>query len=105
MTHFQRLAVVAICLVTEGPARDWKGAWNIQASRSEFPIVLQNGSAVFRAHGIYLRSGNVVSVARMNSSDGNDCNYIGTISGNRIVGTYFCRNGGPFSWSAVILPE
>lgn len=50
-----------------------------------------------------------VDILRAGSSDGNDCRYTGqfaggygTVDATRVSGTYTCRNGGPFSWSASI---
>ncbi|MFC5471557.1 hypothetical protein ACFPPD_23045 [Cohnella suwonensis] len=47
--------------------------------------------------------GNNVQVQRRNSSDGNDCNYTGTIAadGRTVTGTYTCTRGGG-SWQATI---
>lgn len=44
-----------------------------------------------------------VQVLRRNSSDGNDCNYTGTIAadGRTVTGTYLCTRGGG-SWRATI---
>lgn len=47
--------------------------------------------------------GGAVTVQRYNSTDGNDCNYTGTLSGNTVQGTYSCTKvPGTFRWSAVI---
>jgi hypothetical protein len=50
-----------------------------------------------------------VEIRRRGSSDGNDCRYTGqfaggygTVDATRVSGTYTCRNGGPFPWSATI---
>ena len=88
--------------VTEGPYGEWKGTWTIDPSRSDFSIILQSQHGTVTADGKYTKSGNTVSIARTGSSDGNDCNYSGTISGKSISGTYFCKNGGPYRWNAVI---
>lgn len=88
--------------VTEGPRGEWKGTWTLEASRSDFSIVLKYGATTFTAEGNYVRNGNSISISRTNSSDGNDCNYTGTISGKSVSGTYYCKTGGPYSWSAVI---
>lgn len=48
--------------------------------------------------------GNFVCISRRNSSDGNNCQYVGRIEGNRIVGNNICnRGGGP--WTATIFRE
>lgn len=88
--------------VTEGPRGEWSGNWTVEASRSDFSIALKSGGSTVTAEGSYVRSGNQISVSRTNTSDGNDCNYTGTVSGKSISGTYFCKNGGPYRWSAVI---
>lgn len=50
-----------------------------------------------------------VEVVRRGSSDGNDCHYVGRfgarngmIDATTVSGTYTCRNGGPYPWSASI---
>lgn len=90
--------------VTEGPLGDWKGNWTIDPNRSDFDIILQSirGHGIVTANGKYSRSGNTVSIERTGSSDGNDCNYTGNVSGKSISGTYFCKNGGPYKWNAII---
>jgi hypothetical protein len=48
--------------------------------------------------------GTQVSVTRTDSSDGNNCNYIGMLSGSSVTGTYSCTQTNapvPF-WSATI---
>ena len=35
----------------------------------------------------YIRSGNVIAISRTNSSDGNNCHYMGTINGRAVAGT------------------
>ena len=90
--------------VAEGANGEWRGTWNLRASGPEFRLVLRNGDRQLTAEGYYIRSGNVVSISRTKSSDGNDCNYVGTITGNQLVGTLFCSSGGPYRWTAVIAP-
>lgn len=46
--------------------------------------------------------GNFVCISRRNSSDGNNCQYVGRIEGNRVVGSNVCNRGGG-SWSGTIL--
>jgi hypothetical protein len=88
--------------VTEGQRGEWRGNWPIKASTGEFKIGLRFGDAQVVADGYYIRSGNIVSIARTRTSDGNDCHYMGTVNGNTIVGTMYCASGGPYRWSAVI---
>jgi hypothetical protein len=53
-------------------------------------------------------SGDSLSVARTNSSDGNDCTYTGTFGADCliVIGTYTCTkdNGSTGKWSATIAP-
>ena len=42
----------------------------------------------------------IVAARRTNSSDGNDCNFSGNRTDQSISGQYFCKNGGPYQWSA-----
>ena len=88
--------------VTEGQRGEWRGQWQLKASTGDFKIGLRQGDAQVTADGYYIRSGNVVSIARTRTSDGNDCHYMGTINGSTINGTMFCASGGPYRWSAVI---
>lgn len=44
---------------------------------------------------------NFVCISRRNSSDGNNCQYVGRVEGNRVTGTNICDRGGG-QWSAVI---
>lgn len=69
-------------------------------------------SNVFDADWIGVRAvltisiqGRQVSVARRQSSDGNDCDYVGTLAenGTTVSGTYRCtKYPGPYSWEATI---
>jgi hypothetical protein len=45
-----------------------------------------------------------VAISRTNSSDGNDCQYQGTISGQAASGTYTCAKQGIGTWTAAITP-
>lgn len=88
--------------VTEGQRGEWRGLWQMKASTGDFKLGLRQGDAQITADGFYIRSGNVVSIARTRTSDGNDCHYMGTISGFTISGTMYCASGGPYRWNAVI---
>ncbi|MBT2663088.1 hypothetical protein [Bacillus sp. ISL-45] len=61
-----------------------------------------NVTAVLKVY----RHGNVVTIYRGLSSDGNDCEYTGTIGedGKTVTGTYGCKHGGG-TWSATIYFE
>lgn len=92
-------------VVTEGQRGEWTGRWHLHASTGEFRMHLRQGAQELSADGFYIRSGNIVSIARTRSSDGNDCHYMGTITGNAVTGTSFCSSGGPNRWSAVITED
>ena len=78
----------------------WSAVWTRRGSTGVFDASWNNGriTAVLTIS----ISGSTASVARRQSSDGNDCDYTGTVSGNRVEGTYTCTNGGPYEWSATI---
>jgi hypothetical protein len=90
--------------VAEGAQGEWRSTWSLRASSGEFKMLMRNGNNQVTAEGLFIRSGNLVAIARTKSSDGNDCNYTGTITGNTVAGTVFCGSGGPYRWSAVIAP-
>jgi hypothetical protein len=89
-------------LVSEGQQGEWKGTWVLKASTGDFKINLRQGNSQINAEGFYIRNGNVISIARTRSSDGNDCHYMGTITGDKAAGTMFCGSGGPYRWNAVL---
>jgi hypothetical protein len=99
------LALAERWVVNEGARGEWSGVWNLRASSGNFHIHLRQGNATVTAEGFYIRSGNIVSIARSKTSDGNDCHYMGTINGRAISGTLFCSSGGPYAWTAVIEEE
>ncbi len=92
-------------IVTEGQRGEWTGRWHLHASSGEFRIHFRQGSTDVSADGFYIRSGNVISIARTRSSDGNDCHYMGTIAGRAVTGTSYCSSGGPNRWTAVITDD
>ncbi|MBI1211808.1 MAG: hypothetical protein GC190_10130 [Alphaproteobacteria bacterium] len=83
----------------------WHGRW----------ILSSEGRGAWSGHG-YVRSGggevrydieviergDTVAAHRTNSSDGNDCMFYWTRNSDSVSGDYFCRNGGPYHWSAVM---
>lgn len=93
-----------IWTVTEGQRGEWRGRWLLSASTGDFKINMRQSESApnVTADGYYIRSGNVVSIARTRTSDGNDCHYMGTINGKTASGTMFCASGGPYRWSATI---
>ncbi|WP_213510397.1 hypothetical protein [Paenibacillus macerans] len=82
----------------------WSGVWrrrgnsNIFDARWTMPGA-QDVTAVLTIN-IF---GNNVQVLRRNSSDGNNCDYIGTIAGDgrTVTGTFSCTQGGG-TWRAII---
>jgi hypothetical protein len=96
------LALAERWMINEGQRGEWSGVWNLRASSGNFQIQLRQGNATVTAEGFYIRSGNIVSIARSKTSDGNDCHYMGTINGRAVSGTMFCASGGPYAWTAVI---
>lgn len=104
-TLLSPLAMAERWMVNEGPRGEWAGVWNLRASTGNFNITMRQGGAAITAEGFYIRSGNIVSIARTKTSDGNDCHYMGAINGKAISGTAFCASGGPYAWTAVIEDE
>jgi hypothetical protein len=54
------------------------------------------------------RNGTQRSVTRFQSSDGNHCQFVGTVSGKTIDGTYHCdfgMTGGVAPWTATIVTD
>lgn len=89
--------------VTEGADNEWVGQWIRQGNTNKFSCQQRSsrGSSL-TATIIVNESGQAVSAQKINSSDGNDCNYSGTRNGNAVEGTYFCGSGGPYNWYARI---
>ncbi len=89
--------------VTEGVNYEWVGQWTKQGNTNKFSCEQRS------SHGLYLtariiinENGQMVSAQKLDSSDGNNCNYSGVRNEDAIEGTYFCSNGGPYKWSARI---
>jgi len=78
------------------------GIWTRVPGTSTFsatwPDCHVTATLVIAVHGVQ------VSVTRTDSSDGNNCNYTGTLNGNSVTGTYSCTQYTPPvpSWSATI---
>ncbi|MEK5059780.1 hypothetical protein BK126_27050 [Paenibacillus sp. FSL H7-0326] len=85
----------------------WSGLWrrrgnsNIFDARWTMPGT--NATPITAVLTIYI-FGNFVYVQRRNSSDGNNCDYTGTLSsdGRRVSGTFRCNQGGG-TWTATIV--
>lgn len=89
--------------VTEGADNEWVGQWKRQGNTDRFSCEQRSsGGSFLTATVIVTESGQKVSAQKINTSDRNDCNYSGTRNGNVVEGTYFCRSGGPYKWSARI---
>ncbi len=81
----------------------WYGIWTRRGDSNVFDA--QWGDGQITAELTISSQGNQVSIARRNSSDGNDCDYTGTLAedGVSVTGTYTCNQyPGPFPWSASI---
>ena len=79
----------------------WGGRWVRRGQSNTFDATWNNGGWEVKAVLTITISGNRVSVHRVNASDTNNCQYEGTLSGNRVSGTYRCTSGGG-EWSATI---
>lgn len=76
--------------IRRGNSNVFDGRWTRQGQN---PI-----TAVLRME----QQGNNVRITRRNSSDGNDCEYVGRIDGRRATGTFICEQGRG-NWSATII--
>lgn len=82
----------------------WRATWTRRGNSNVFDVQSRKGEMFLTAiHTIDIR-GNRVSISRTNASDGNNCEMQGTIDpdGVSVTGTYSCRSGGPYNWSAKI---
>jgi uncharacterized caspase-like protein len=61
---------------------------------------IRNGTFRVTYDLVVIERNGIVTAQRTKSSDGNDCNFTGNRNGKVIIGQYFCKNGGPFNWSA-----
>lgn len=77
----------------------WSGDWVRRGTSNVFNASWGGGS--IRAVLTISISGNQVSVSRQNATDGNNCQYQGTLNGSQVSGTYTCTSGGG-NWSATI---
>jgi hypothetical protein len=88
--------------VTEGPKGDWNGQWSAVTGSAGFPCSVK-GPEASTGHCVAIFDAQVVAVTRDADDDANDCNFWGRRTANRIDGVYFCRGGGPYSWSAGVV--
>lgn len=91
--------------IEEGGANyDWQGYWYVEKS-GKF-VGMQRSlltGAELNISGDVEINGNTVKAKKTYSSDGNyPCNYSGQIDDGKVAGSYFCPNGGPFKWKAVL---
>jgi uncharacterized repeat protein (TIGR01451 family) len=87
---------------------DFTGVWTRQGSGNTFSAVWSNGAQQVSATLTITIQGNNVSIARRQDSDGNDCDYTGTIAADGVTvhGTYQCTAFTAFpSWQATIRCE
>jgi hypothetical protein len=85
----------------------WHGTWT-RTSGNHFAATWTDGTSVVTADlaiTVDCADDGAVHVVRTNSSDGNDCIYVGTYNGAGVVsGTYTCTccPGDTFPWHATI---
>lgn len=77
----------------------WSGDWVRRGKSNVFDASWGGGSV--RAVLTMSISGNQVSVSRQGATDGNNCQYQGTLDGYQASGTYRCTSGGG-NWRATI---
>ena len=88
--------------------------WSVVENGLDGIWVRRPGGTTFDAHWprVNVRAvleltlvGSRVSVLRRRSTDGNDCDYVGQLSGKQVAGTYHCtRHPTPMPWQATIRP-
>jgi len=98
--------------IKEGVCSDWTGTWRLtHAGDSVWTGTVEQrhvggpcagaSGAILTANLKVIIAGRNFAAAKTNSSDGNDCNYFGTIDTHAVTGRYMCtRNAGPFTFSA-----
>ena len=84
-----------------GKEFEWNTTWtksgNSSSSTNEsWSYLAKAGTSQIAANLNVSISGTKLSATR---SDSNACTYTGNISGTKVTGTYYCRNGGPFNFS------
>lgn len=80
----------------------WSGVWTRRGNSNVFDARwTRQGATPITAVMTMNVFDRFVSISRRNSSDGNNCQYVGIIEGDRVRGTSVCNRGGG-SWSATI---
>lgn len=81
----------------------WRGVWTRRGNSNVFDArwTRQGARAITAVLRMQVQD-NFVCISRRNSSDGNNCQYVGKIEGNRVTGTNVCDRGGG-AWSGTIL--
>jgi hypothetical protein len=76
--------------------------WQVKFDGSSFPCAAAPGfnGGSCTAYGW----GDIRAVDRFYSPDNNPCTFIGKVSGDTVIGHYYCRIGGPYNWTAKINP-
>jgi hypothetical protein len=86
---------------------EWRGVWNRRGLSPFFDVVLHRGSNQTKTFfaGVTVR-GSTIHIVTQNSTDGRNCIYDGTISGDgkKVSGTYGFGDGSVNPWSATIEP-
>lgn len=80
----------------------WRGVWTRRGNSNVFDArwTRQGAAPITGVVRIDVQD-QFVCISRRNSSDGNNCQYVGKVDGNQVRGTNVCNRGGG-SWSAVI---
>lgn len=79
----------------------WQGVWTRRGNSSVFEARWGSGPGAVAAVLTISLAGNRVTIQRRSSTDGNDCDYTGTIAvdGVTVQGTYTCtRQERSFPW-------
>lgn len=86
----------------------WSGIWRRRGNSNIFDATwTMPGATPVTAVLRMFTFGNFVYIQRRNSSDGNNCDYTGTIAANgrTVSGTYRCTQGGGGNWTATIIRQ
>jgi len=80
----------------------WRAVWTRRGNSNVFDgrWTRQGATPITAVLNITVQD-HFVCISRRNSSDGNNCQYVGRVEGNRVTGTNVCDRGGG-SWSATI---
>lgn len=80
----------------------WRGVWTRRGNSNVFDgrWTRQGANPITAVLRMQVQD-NFVCISRRNSSDGNNCQYVGRIEGNRVTGFNVCDRGGG-QWSGTI---